>query len=70
MKFLDIDSPFMQVMGKVADLMILNLLTIVCCIPIITAGAAFTAMHYQVLKIVRNEAVSYTTLQLPKKKRE
>lgn len=55
MKFLDIDSPFMQVMGKVADLMILNLLTIVCCIPIITAGAAFTAMHYQVLKIVRNE---------------
>lgn len=55
MKFLDIDSPFMQVMGKVADLMILNLLTIVCCIPVITAGAAFTAMHYQVLKIVRNE---------------
>ena len=55
MKFLDIDSPFMQVMGKVADLMILNLLTIVCSIPLFTAGAALTAMHYQVLKIVRNE---------------
>lgn len=55
MKFLDIDSPFMQVMGKVADLMILNLLTIVCMLPVITAGAALTAMHYQVLKIVRDE---------------
>lgn len=55
MKFLDIDSPFMQVMGKVADLMILNLITLVCAIPLFTAGAALTAMHYQVLKIVRNE---------------
>lgn len=55
MKFLDIDSPFMQVMGKVADLMILNLLTLFCCIPLFTAGAALTAMHYQVLKIVRDE---------------
>ncbi|MDE7222284.1 MAG: DUF624 domain-containing protein [Acetatifactor sp.] len=55
MKFLDIDSPFMQVMGKVADLMILNLITLICLIPFVTAGAALTAMHYQVLKIVRNE---------------
>lgn len=55
MKFLDIESPFMQVMGKVADLMILNLLTLLFCVPVITAGAAFTAMHYQVLKIVRDE---------------
>lgn len=55
MKFLNIDSPFMQVMNKVADLMILNLLTVVCMIPFFTAGAALTAMHYQVLKIVRDE---------------
>ena len=55
MKFLNIDSPFMQVMNKVADLMILNLLTIVCMIPLVTTGAALTAMHYQVLKIVRDE---------------
>ncbi len=55
MKFFDIDSPLMQALTKVADLMILNFLTILCCIPIITAGAAFTALHYQVLKMVRNE---------------
>lgn len=55
MKFLSIDSPLMQMMSKVADLMIINLLTVVCMIPVITAGAALTAMHYQVLKVVRDE---------------
>lgn len=38
----------------------LNILTLICCIPIITAGAAFTSMHYVALKIVRNEE-SYIT---------
>ena len=55
MKFLEIDSPFMRVLGRIADLMIINFLTILLCIPVITAGAAFTAMHYVLLKIVRDE---------------
>lgn len=55
MKFLSLDSPLMQGMNKVADLLIINLLTIACSIPIITIGAAFTALHYQALKIVRDE---------------
>jgi uncharacterized membrane protein YesL len=55
MKFFDIDGPLMQGLTKVADLMILNFLTILCCIPVVTAGAAFTALHYQVLRMVRNE---------------
>ena len=45
----------MQILNKVADLMILNILTVFCCIPIITAGASMTAMHYVALKIARNE---------------
>lgn len=45
----------MQALGKMADLMWLNILTIICCIPIITAGASLTAMHYMALKIARNE---------------
>lgn len=45
----------MQVMNKAADLMWLNVLTMICCIPIITAGASLTAMHYMALKIVRDE---------------
>lgn len=45
----------MRVLNRVGDLLILNVLMIVCCIPVITAGAAFTAMHYVLLKIVRGE---------------
>lgn len=55
MKFFDLESPLMQILNKVADLMILNILTVFCCIPIITAGASMTAMHYVALKIARNE---------------
>lgn len=51
----DIDSPLMQTLGRLADLMILNFLTMICCIPIFTAGAAFTALDYMCLKMVRNE---------------
>lgn len=51
----NIDSPLMQTLGKLADLMILNFLTMICCIPIITAGAAFTALDYMCLKLARNE---------------
>lgn len=42
-------------MGRIADLIILNLLCIICCIPIITAGASITAMYYVTMKMVRNE---------------
>lgn len=49
------DSPVMQALGKVADLMWLNILTLICCIPIITVGPALTALHYMALKIVRDE---------------
>ena len=55
MKFFDLESPLMQILNKVADLMILNILTVVCCIPVITTGASLTAMHYVALKMARNE---------------
>lgn len=54
-RFFDLDSPFMRILNRIADLMILNVLVFVCCIPIITAGAAFTGMHFVLLKIVRGE---------------
>ena len=49
------DSPLMTFLGKVADLIIVNILAFVCCIPIFTIGASMTALYYVVLKIVRNE---------------
>lgn len=60
MKMFDMDSPLMSGLNKFADLMWLNVLTFLCCIPIVTAGAAFTAMHYICLKIARDEE-SYIT---------
>ena len=55
MKFLNLDSPLMQGLGKMADLMWLNVLTLICCLPIVTIGASLTAMNYMALKIARNE---------------
>lgn len=55
MKFLEYDSPLMQFLTKVANIMIINVLTLICCLPIFTIGAALTAMHYMCLKMVRNE---------------
>lgn len=54
-KFFDLDSPVMRLLNRVGDMLILNILMIICCIPVITAGAAFTAMHYVILKMIRGE---------------
>ncbi len=54
-RLFDIDSPAMRFLSRVADLMILNLLMTLSFIPILTAGAGFTGMHYVLLRMVRNE---------------
>lgn len=54
-KLFDLDSPLVRVLNKVADLMLLNVLTLICCLPIFTIGASMTACHYVALKIRRNE---------------
>ena len=55
MNIFKFESPVMQFIGKVADFILLNLLTIVCSLPIITFGAAYTAKYYVSMKIVRGE---------------
>ena len=49
-----IDSKFMQFMTKAAQIMWINLLTLLLFIPVITAGSAFTAMNYVLLQIIRD----------------
>lgn len=51
----NMDNPVFRVMGKVMDLIILNLFFIACCIPIVTIGPSLTALYYVTLKMVRNE---------------
>lgn len=55
MKLFNLDSPVMRALSRMADLLILNFFALICCIPIVTAGASFTAMHYMCLKMARNE---------------
>lgn len=50
-----IDNPVMQAIGRAADFIILNLLWILCSIPIVTIGASTTALYTVMLKLVKNE---------------
>lgn len=49
------DSPIMKALTVAADLLILNLLTLVLSLPLITLGPAVTAMNDIVIHIVRGE---------------
>ena len=53
--FFDADKPLMRALTVVADLILLNILTILCSLPIVTAGAAVTSMYYVAIRIIRNE---------------
>ena len=55
MKFLNYDSKFSRVMIKVCYACLLNLLWMVCSLPVFTIGASTTALYYACLKIVREE---------------
>ena len=54
-RIFNMDNKFFTFMSRVADLIILNLLFLLCCIPIVTIGPAITAMYYVTMKMVRNE---------------
>lgn len=56
MNIFSMDSVFYRFISKLGDLMILNLLFLVCCLPVITIGASLTALYTMLLKLVRNES--------------
>ncbi|MFV0363490.1 MAG: YesL family protein [Suipraeoptans sp.] len=55
MNILNFDSPLMSFLSRVADLIMLNLLFIVCCIPIVTIGTSMSALYTVTLKMAKNE---------------
>lgn len=50
-KLFRIDSPFMDAMTKLFDLVALNLIFLLCCLPVVTIGASCTALHAVTLKM-------------------
>ncbi|MBQ7840496.1 MAG: YesL family protein [Lachnospiraceae bacterium] len=55
MKLFNLDSPVMLFLTKVANLMILNIITLLLCIPIVTAGPAITALYYVTIKMAKGD---------------
>lgn len=56
MKFMNSDSLFSRVFERIFDLIILNILWAVCCVPVVTAGASTSALYYMTLKMARGES--------------
>lgn len=57
MKIFGIDNPFFGFMGKVGDILILNVLFIITSIPIVTIGMSLSAMYRVTLRMGRKECV-------------
>lgn len=51
----DLDNPVMRFLFKICDLMILNVIFILSCIPIFTVGAALSALYTMSFQLVRRE---------------
>lgn len=53
--FFNYDNPVWRFIGKFGDLIILNVLWLVCSLPIFTIGASTTAVYYVTLKLARDD---------------
>lgn len=45
MRIFDLDGPLFSAMNKLTSIVMLNVIFCICCIPIVTIGAASTALH-------------------------
>ena len=54
-KLFSMKNPLMKALSIAADLLLLNILAVICSIPVITIGPSITAMHDIVIRIVRGE---------------
>lgn len=52
-KILNPDAPLMRFLSQAADLVILNLVWLACCLPVVTAGASTAALYRITLNMVR-----------------
>ena len=55
MKFNLADNAVTRALSRICDMMCLNVVWIVCCLPIVTIGASTTALYSVMLKMVKNE---------------
>ena len=53
------EAPLMQGLGKIADMMLLNVLTVLLSLPVVTAGAAIAALYDATWRILQDEGSVY-----------
>ena len=53
------EAPLMQGLGKIADMMVLNVLTVLLSLPVVTAGAATAALYDATWRILQDEGSVY-----------
>lgn len=51
----DLENPFIQFLDAATDLVILNVICLLCCIPVFTIGASLSALHFVLMKMVKGE---------------
>lgn len=54
-RFFNQDNPFWNGMERIFDVFVLNILWLVCCLPIVTIGPATTAFFYALIQLLRGE---------------
>ncbi|MCD7955510.1 MAG: DUF624 domain-containing protein [Lachnospiraceae bacterium] len=58
-KIFDIDNPVWRTVDKVGKIFLLNMVWVICSLPIFTMGAATTALMYSSMKLQLNEGYWY-----------
>ncbi len=53
--FFQMDNPLFQILQRILNVVGLSLVWILCCLPVVTIGAATAALYYTTVKVVRNE---------------
>ena len=54
-KIFDIDGPVMRFFSRIGDLILINLLFLICCLPVVTAGASAVSMYTLTMRFIRKE---------------
>ena len=54
-KLFDMDNPLMRALSTAADLLVLNLLTLLCCLPLVTLGPSLTALADGCFRVAQEE---------------
>lgn len=49
------DGPIGRLISRITDLFFLNILWLICCLPIVTIAASTAALHYVTMRMVRDE---------------